>query len=306
MITYAQGVPNLKTASAILTRYSKVWNAKYWQTAILPDITTSKYFDELNVGDEVQVENEPTVTFNAYEAGQTLDVERINLTPTQLLIDKAGYFNVALNAVDKELSHLDLQRKYQEVGQKAGQKYIDQAFFAAMVDAAHASNKGATAGVISGQYALGTSGAGVGVNTSNVVEFLTRITAVMAEQVANENVWVVIPVWMRHLLLNSELKNAMAMGDATSVLRTGFLGMVDRAKFYVNTYLSGTGADATHPTAILAGNKEAISYTLRMNEAKLWDNGNFETYIQGLMVWGWKAVKPEGLVNAYAYKAAEA
>lgn len=308
MITQAGGVPNIKTnGSAVLTAYSKKWNARYWQTGVLPAITTSQYFTELQKGDQVDITNEPTLTFKAYTNGVSLDVERANLTSTSVKIDQAGYFNVALTDVDAELSHLELGNKYLEIGQKEGQKYIDQQFFAAMVDAAHASNKGNTAGVISGAFALGTSGAGVAINSSSVTKFVTSLQTVLQEQIAaDEETWCVIPPWMHWCFVNSELKNAQMMGDPKSVMRTGFIGIINGMKFYVNTYLSGTGVDASHPTAILAGNKRAISYTLRMNKAQRWQNGNFETYLQGLMVWGWKAVKSEGLVNAYAYKAAEA
>jgi len=309
MITQANGVPNIKTdGSAVLTVYSKKWNLRYWQTAVLPDITTSQYFDSLSKGDQVEVTSDPTLTFKVYENGQKLDVERANLTKTSVVVDQAGYFNVALTDVDEQLSHLDLANKYEEIGQKEGQKYIDTAFFAAMVDVAHASNKGATAGLKSASWNLGTSGAGVAVNSSNIVKFVTSLQAVLMEQVATSqgDNWCVIPPWMHWQLMNSEIKNAFAMGDTKSALRTGFIGMLNGMKFYVNVYVSGSGISAAAPTAILAGNKEAIVYTLRMNKAEKWRDGSFETLLQGLMVWGWKCIKPVGVVNAYAYKAAEA
>jgi len=308
MITQAAGVPNIKTdGSAVLTVFSKKWNARYWQTAVLPDITTSQYFDNLQKGDQVDITSDPYVTFKDYQNGQKLDVERINLAKTQVKIDQAGYFNVALTKVDEELSHLDLGNKYLEVGQKEGQKYIDIAFFAAMVDAADAKNKGSAAGLKSGAFDLGLAGAGVAVNSSNITKFVTSFQTVLQEQVAaGSETWCVIPPWMHWCLVNSELKNAMMMGDAKSVLRTGFVGIINGMKIFVNTYLAGTGLTSAAPTAILAGNKEAIVYTLRMSEAKKWQNDSFETLLQGLMVWGWKVVKPVGIVNAYAYKAAEA
>lgn len=310
MITQAAGVPNIKTTgSAVLTVYSKKWNLRYWQTAILPDITTSQYFDNLQKGDQVDITSEPTITFHDdYQNGQELDVERVNLEKTEVKIDKAGYANVALTRVDAELSHLDLANKYLETGQKEGQKKIDTAFFAAMVDEAHASNKGATAGLISSAWNLGTSAAGVAINSSNVVKFVTSLQTVLQEQVATGvgDTWCVIPPWMHWCIMNSELKNAFMMGDPKSALRTGFIGMLNGMKFYINVCVAGAGNAAATPTAILAGNKEAICYTLRLSEAKKWENGNFETLLQLLMVWGWKVVKPQGLVNAYVYKVDEA
>lgn len=309
MITQSQGVPNIKTdGSAVLTIYSKKWNLRYWQTAVLPDITTSQYFDNLAKGDQVEITTDPTITFKPYENGQKMDVERPTLAKTSVKIDLSGYVNVALTDVDAELSHLDLANKYMDIGSREGQKYIDTAFFAAMVDVADAANKGATAGKLSAGWNLGTSGAGVACNSSNIVRFVTSLQAVLQEQVATsqgEN-WCVIPPWMHWQLMHSEIKNAFMMGDAKSALRTGFIGLLNGMKFYVNIYVSGSGVDAAHPTAVLAGNKEAILYTLRLNKSEKWRDGNFETLLQLLMVWGWKCVKPVGVVNAYAYKAAEA
>jgi hypothetical protein len=310
MITNAVGVPDIKTnGSAVLTLYSKLWNLRYWQTGVLPDITTSKYFDSLTLGDQVDITTEPTITFSAYTNGENIanNPERINLAKTSVKIDQAGKFCVALTDVDAELSHLDLANRYMATGQAEGQKFIDTAFFAAMVDAAHASNKGATAGKLSSSYNLGTSGAGVAVNSSNAVRFVTSFQAALMEQNAGEaGTWAVIPPWLHYKLLHSELKNAFMMGDAKSALRTGFIGILHSTKFYVNTYLSGAGNAAGTPTAILAGNKDAIVYSMRLNKVEKWRNGNFETLLQGLMVYGWKVVKDVGLVNAYAYNAAEA
>jgi hypothetical protein len=40
----------------------------------------------------------------------------------------------------------------------------------------------------------------------------------MAEQNADKEYAIIIPNWMRYLLLNSDLKNAMLMGDPQSAL----------------------------------------------------------------------------------------
>jgi hypothetical protein len=286
--------------------YTKKWNAKYWQTAVLPDITTSAPFDLLVKGTEVTIPTEPTVVFKARLNGEAVVGERLTIAETKVSIDKEGVYAVYLTNEDRELSPLDLGNKYQEAGQKAGQAFVDEAFFTAMVDVAHASNKGATAGVKSGKYNLGTAGAGVALNSSSVVMFLTTIVATLTEQHANEGeLWCVIPTWVQLLMINSSLKDAMQMGDDKSVLRTGYMGKLWGMKFFVNTYLTGAGNAATTPTAILAGNKNAIAYTLRMNKTEVYNTGNFEDRIQGIMVYGWKCIKPEGVVNAYAYMASE-
>lgn len=311
MITQAQNVPNLKTSGyAILTAFSKKWNARYWQTAVLPAITNSVGFSELQKGDQVNIPREPLVTFKTYANGQELDPERLDIEGTQLLIDQAGYFCVPVTDVDAELSHLDLANKFLEGGQKAGQKFIDLWFFDAMKAVATADNRGdgnGKAGKLSKMYDVGLVGAGYGVNTSNVVKFVTGLEAVGREQVAAD-VGVnscVIPVWLWHVMLNSELKNAIQMGDTKSMLRTGAIGRLGNTDFYVNTYLSGTGNAAATPSQILWCNKEAISYTLRMTKAEKYRTKDMETLIQGMLVWGAKCIKPEGVVNAWAYRASD-
>ena len=308
MIPIASGVPNIKTeGSAIQTLFSRKWDRKYWETALIPALTTSQYFAELTKGDQVEVTKDPSVSIKDYQDGQALEVERVNLNHITLTIDKAKYFNIALTDVDAELSHLGLASKYMQVALKEGEKVIDTDFFTAMKDEAAAKNKGGSAGVKSSGFDLGTSAAGFATNSTNIVKFLTGIYTVLREQCATGDKWVVIPPWMHWQLMSSELKNAMNMGDGKSVLRTGFIGrLAGEMDFYVSTYLDGAGSAAGSPTAILAGNKDAIAYTMRLSKTEKWRDGNFQTLLQGLMVYGWKCVKPEGLVNAYAYKASEA
>lgn len=308
MITSAQGHYNLETSGyALLTGYSRKWNAKYWQTAVLPAITNSVGFSELTKGAKVRIPNEPTVTFKTKQNGQEIVSERLDIDGVELNIDQDGYFSVALTDVDKVLSHLDLAAKFQESGQKAGQAFIDTWFFDAMKAVADPANRGdanGKAGVKSLGYDVGLSTGGFAVNSANVVKFITGLEAVGREQVAAD-VGVnscVIPVWLWHVMLNSELKHAMQMGDAKSMLRTGALGTLGNTQYFVNTYLSGVGNATATPTQILWCNKEAISYTLRLNNARTYETKDFETLIQAELVWGAKCIKPKGVVNAWAYR----
>lgn len=312
MITNAQGQPNLAASGTsggwILTHYSRVWNVRYWAEHFIPRITTSKYFSELQKGDKVEIPVEPTVTFNAYENGQETEDQKINPSSVELTIDKAGYFKVPLTDVDEALSHLDLANKYMEAGLKGGQESIETAFFADIATKGAAANMGATAGVKSSGYNLGTSGAGISLNSSTIVEFLERGRSVLAEQNADrgKDLWVVFPTWVRHLLMTSNLANAMQMGDSRSIQRTGNLGEFDGMKMYTSNLLTGAGTGAAAPSPIIWGNKDAIAYTLRMSKSEKFRTEHFQTKIQGLMVYGWGVVKSEGLSVGWAYKGAEA
>lgn len=309
MIAQSSGVPNIKTdGSAVLTLYSKKFNKRFWETDALVIATTSEYFKDLKKGDQVEITGAPTVTWKAYENGMNLGTpNRQKLSKISVIIDQAQFFNEALTDVDAELSHLMLETEYIDTAVKDGQAVVNTEFFDAMKNAAHASNKGTTAGAKSASFDLGTSTAGKAINTSTVVRFITSLRAVIREQkVADQEIWAFIPPWMHDCLINSELKSALAMGDDTSVLRSGFIGkLAGKLSLYESTYLPGTGNAAGDPNLILAGTKEAIAYTMRMSKIEKVRIGNFETLLQGLMVWGRKCVKPELLINAWAYKAAE-
>lgn len=293
--------------------FSKMFNKRYWETDPLPLITTSSYFSELKKGDTVNVTTEPSVTFRTgYQDGQALATDRVTLAGIQLIIDQAGYFNVPLTEIQVALSHLALTDQFMETAQKEAAKSIATAFFAAMVDAAAAANKGATAGALHGGYSLGTSVAPAAVNAAgtnsaqSIVEYITQFGAVLREQYANEETWIVIPPWMEWVLVNSEMKSAMVMGDGPSRLVNGYRGKINGMNVITSGFLPGTGVDTANPTAILGGNKKAIGYTMKNIRTGIWYNGAFENLLQGLMIWGWKAVKPEGLVNGYAYRKANA
>lgn len=309
MITPAQGVPNYKTGGyAIMDNFSKSFNKRYWESDSIQLITTSSYFSELKKGDTVKVTNEPTIVFHDdYQDGQELTEDAPDLDGIELVIDKAGYYNVPLTDVQAELSQLALMQQFMETAIKEQAKKIHTNFYAAMVDAASAANKGATAGALFGGYSLGTSVAPVGVNfggtnsATAVIQYLTQLTAVLREQYANEETFMVIPPWMEWVLVNSEMKSSLVMGDGPSRLVNGYRGKINNMNVIVSGYLPGKGDDVTRPTAIIAGNKSAIGYTMRNIRTAKWYAGNFKTLLQGLSIWGWKAVKPQALVNGYCY-----
>jgi len=309
MITPAQGVPNYKTSGyAIMDVFSKVFNKRYWEQDAIAAITTSKQFSELKKGDTVNVSNEPTITFhNDYKDGQDLDQDEVDLDGVQLKIDQGGYYNVPLTDVQAELSHLALTEQFMETALKEANKSINTLFFADMVDQADAANKGVAAGNLFSGYNLGTSAAPVAVNfggtnsATAIVQYLTQFAAVLREQYANEDTFMVIPPWMEWVLANSEMKSAMVMGDGPSRLINGYRGKINNMTVIVSGFVPGNGSAIGTPSAILGGNKAAIGYTLRNIRTIKWYNGKFTTLLQGLMIWGWKVVKPKGIVNGYAY-----
>lgn len=288
--------------------WAREWNALANANLLLPKITHSKYFADLDVGSIVHIPNEPVLTFQSgLTVGQEIPATPVVATETTLEIKKLGAIKVPLNDVDAELSYMDLPEMYQRRSIVAANEAIEAAFFADVGQYAHASNKGATAGYKSSAYALGTSGAGVAVNSANVMEYLLRFVACLKEfNRSTGQITIPVPTWMWVKLMLSGMKIASDMGDGSSVYRTGQIGVIAGNVFVAeSTLLNGAGTAAATPTEILAFNPQAVAYTQRMKKVEKWRDGNLNTYFILALVYDWGVPQPEGLVQGFAYSAAE-
>jgi hypothetical protein len=182
---------------------------------------------------------------------------------------------------------------------------INRDFFADVYLYADASNQGATAGAISGAYNFGAAGAPIGLNKNNVVEYVTSFISALAEQNATgAPLWLCVPEWVRFTLLNSDLKNAMLMGDPKSVLRTGMIGTILDMTIYANNLMHNVVDSGKACTYIVGGNKDAITFCAQMIKSRAFEAQNtFGMIYDGLHVYDWKVIKPQGLVTSLAYKA---
>ena len=285
--------------------YAKEFNIKYWAETLMPRISTGKFYEGvLGMGDKVYVAGTPSITTAAYTKGASLDAQVPTSTPITLTVDRARYFNLTLDDVDEKQSHLDVAGKYVEVGLKQMSQDIESEFFEDIVGAAHASNRGATAGAKSGAFNLGTTGAPLAITAANVVDVITRVRAVLAEQNATQSgkICIVAPVWFRYLLMNSELRQAYVTGDNKSVLRSGLVGSIDGVDIYESNLLFSETMDGQSGTHIYAFNPDAVSFIAQLNKSeKLRSTDTFATLFRSLMVYDWAVRKPEGLVEICGY-----
>lgn len=223
----------------------------------------------------------------------------------EMLIDKARGWNVLLDDVDKVQSDLDLLNKFTDDAAKQINIAVDAQLLSAVGADAAAANIGSTAGAISGSYSMGVAGAPVQITKVNIVDYITYAGGILDEQnVPDDGRWLVLPSWMVVMLKGSDLKDASMTGDSKSPLRNGLIGMIDRFRIY-SSNSCGTAADASGFTAYYAlfGNNDAISFANQFTKTEsLRSTDSFDTIVRGLMVWGYKVVKPEALGYLYARK----
>lgn len=291
---------------------------KFYNATVLAAISNTDYEGEIrNQGDTVKIRTRPTITIDDYQADQVLTVRRPSSNLVELSIDKGKYFNLALDDVMEIQSDLDLLSIWAEDAAEQMKIAVDTDVLTALGTTTdiHASNRGNSAGAISGNIRLGTPGAPVFVNkaaagtgagdtTSNdmhVTDFIVNCGQVLDEQnVPESGRWMVIPAWMASLIKKSDLKDASITGDGTSILRNGRLGMVDRFTIYLSNLLPSSGGSYTEEKAVFFGTNAALTFASQFTKMEtLRSEQTFATLVRGLQVYGYKVVNGVAMGRAF-------
>jgi len=145
-----------------------------------------------------------------------------------------------------------------------------------------------------------------------------KMSATLDEQnVPEDGRWLVITPFDRQLLMQTNIAQAYFTGDASSTIRTGKIGMLDRFTVYVSNLLpkgaagkamvaglSATSSGATLSNAkarrmMVAGTKHACSFASQINKTEaLRNQTDFGDKVRGLAVYGRKVLKNEALCTA--------
>ena len=278
----------------------EIWSGKlienFYDATVLAAISNTDYEGEIrNMGDTVNIRTTPEITIKTYVKGQTLSVENPDKAKIQLVIDKGEYFACVEDDVDKVQSDINLMDTWSKDASERMKIKIDQRVLTDILPSISSSNKGASAGRISGNIDLGTSGSAVAITKSNVLEYIVDIGTVLDEANCPEgNRFLIIPAKMAGMIKKSDLKDASLTGDSVSVLRNGRLGMIDRFTVYMSHNLSVTSGKFS----IIAGHKMGFTFASQMtNMETIRSESTFGNIIRGLQVYGYQVVKPEALAQ---------
>lgn len=292
-----------------------VWSGKFiekfYDATVLAAISNTDYEGEIKgQGDTVNIRTRPTITINNYQANQALSVQRPSSALVTLNIDQGKYFNTVLDDVMEVQADVDLMSTWAADASEQMKIAIDTDALAFTVfnGGVVAANKGQTAGRLSASIRLGITtapaflgsanqGTGDGstnANDKSVLDYLVELGLVLDEQnVPETGRWVVVPAWFGALVKKSDLKDASITGDATSVLRNGRLGMIDRFTIYVSNLLpTGVGGGlAAGEYAVYAGHKNGFTFASQMTKMEtLRSESTFGTLMRGLQVYGFKVI----------------
>jgi hypothetical protein len=279
----------------------EIWSGKlienFYDATVLSAISNTDYEGEIRqMGDTVNIRTTPEITIKTYVKGQTLAVENPDKAKLQLVIDKGEYFACVEDDVDQVQSDIALMDQWSKDASERMKIKIDQRVLTDMLTDVHASNKGQTAGAISGNIDLGVAGTPEAITKSNVIDLLINMGTVLDEANAPEqDRFVIIPAKMAGYIKQSDLKDASITGDGSSPLRNGRLGMIDRFTVFVSHNLYKNGSEFS----VIGGHKMGFTFASQMtNMETIRSETTFGNIIRGLQVYGYKVVKPEALATA--------
>lgn len=310
----AGGTGNAFSANGFIP---EIWSGKliekFYASTVLTAISNTDYEGEIkNHGDKVRIRTKPTITIRDYRADGSLELERPEGSVVDLLIDKGKYFNCILDDVMDVQSDLNALSMWSDDAGEQMKIKIDTAVLADLLGTAHASNKGTTAGVISGDINLGATSSpivawhtDVGAEVS-VLNILLRLGQAMDEQnIPESGRWVVMPAWAAVMIKQSELRQAYLSGDGVSMLRNGRLGMIDRFTLYVSNLLpSGTAAGLqAGEWPIFAGHAHGLTFASQVSKMEtMRSEMTFGTVLRGLQVYGYKVLDSTAIAQAIITK----
>jgi hypothetical protein len=287
----------------------EVWSAKlidkYYDGTVLTDISNTDYEGEISsMGDKVIIRTVPTLDIHDYEIGQTLQHQRPEAPTIELLIDKGFYWSTIIDDIVEKQQDIDQMNLWAEDASEQMKIKLDTRVLAGMIPDVHVQNQGANAGRISGNIDLGSTGSPLGITKTNVLDTILYLGQVLDEQnVPETGRFLLMPFWMTTLLKMSDIKDASLTGDGSSPLRNGRVGVIDRFMIYNSNLLPRytDGSDTTYH--VIAGTKAGLTFATQLTKTEdLRAESTFGQIMRGLMVYGYKVVKPEALALGYVTK----
>jgi len=259
--------------------FSKLLQAKFYSSSVLPAISNTDYEGEISgQGDKVHIRTVPAVSIADYTG--TVSYADLTTSTVELLIDQAKSYAFKIDDVLSAQGDIDMLAE-------ASKDAAEQMRIAVETDV--------LANVVTGAT---TIGAQTTITSSNILASILDIAKELDElNIPEEGRFIVLPPSMISLLKQSELRQAYLTGDATSPLRNGQVGTVDRFKVFQSNllYTPSTGTDATY-THVLAGHPKAITFASQFtNTETVRLESTFGDGVRGLKVYGRKVVTPDCL-----------
>jgi hypothetical protein len=276
---------------------------KFYETTFLSRISVTDYLGEIrNKGDKVTVRTVPDITIRDYQKGSSLILEHPESPSIEFTINRAKYFNFALDDIDIHFMDLNMIDKYADDASQQLKLTVEREALGWLYTQVNSKNQGANAGQLSGDINLGTTGVPLSVTKSTILDVLIDCGIVLDEQTGStENRWILLPPAIAGMIKKSDLRDASITGDPKSVLRTGLIGRIDRFDIYVSNLLTyDSGDSAWH---CLFGCQGTIMFVSALSKTEVYRPQNtFANAMKGLMVYDFDVLYDQFIGHLYITK----
>jgi len=263
------------------------------------------------MGDRVKIRTKPTITIRNYLADGLLGLDRPTGGSIELYIGIGKYFSLVLDDVMEVQSDLNNLSMWSDDAAQQLKIVVDRDVLDGIVNQCNSFNRGATAGVLSGNLNLGikgtpivTVGQGATSGQTNLIDLLLKMGQALDEQnIPEQGRWVIMPAWAGRQIKQSELRQAYLSGDSVSILRNGRLGMIDRFTLYVSNLMPNSTTDSVNFAAgeqpIFAGHAHGLTFASQISKVEtLRSELTFGQILRGLQVYGYQVVDGTAICQA--------
>lgn len=288
----------------IPTLYAGKLLVKFYEVSVLSEIANTDYEGMISdQGDSVIIRTLPTIEVNDHVKGMVLSDQVPNSESIILPIDQGKYWSFRTD--DPDLVQTDVNSFINDWTEEASYELRNKIEIDVLEGVeSSAGHIGDAQGLKSASVYLGKAGTPVlfkDIGNCSTTDAMIDCALVLDEDNIPDTgrFFLMPPRMIANIKQSSLVQDASKMGDATSVIRNGMVGMFDRFMIYKTNNLLYTAADKAW--SCLFGTKHAITFASQLVKTKSIDNPTgFGMLHRGLQVYGFKVVKPEALGRLYA------
>lgn len=267
-------------------------------------------------GSVLAIPDTPVVTTRKTRMGQPVEYEEVKTGAHFMVIDRERYWGVKVEDEDKLFANFDIESPIVQEADLQLAEDVEDELVSDVMGKTHEANQGASAGIKSGIYNLGTAtspvklfkteGARNGQAGVVATDHFMDFANVIGEQPGGvgEGAFILCPRAVAALLQKSEMQRADWMGTAQSLLRrpVDFLGDIGGMTVIASNRLPIFPASGNKPATfpILFGDKRAISFAeiFRFRD-KMTDIREWGSFHRAKMIYDWYVDRPEFLGMSY-------
>lgn len=311
VVPSASGYPNYSFLTDPIFSQSLI--RRFKAKAITSQFTTngsSEVPSQINdTGSEVIMRRAPEAEIKTYQKNQGLTHSKLTSDLYRLTIDRAKYWSLKLNEIDaRQIQSINTWiNEWKADAVSKMDLEIGREILLQIPWQVSPFNKGSCAGLVTGNYDLGTSGKPVVLTPENLGEKLAEVQNVLNEQNVSGPYIVVAPFAMKPMMYRPEsfLYSVCVSGlNKSIVLQNGeFWPDMAGFSFIFTNEVPRYKDPETGKIAytLLMGRKDAILLITQITWNRVVESGSddFARFWQGLQVYGFKLIRPEAMAVLY-------